>query len=161
VTEEEILQATLDKDSLSIAVIGQADNFNRSVLLHHAVCLSRSYACYQAGRTQLEPTLPLLYMCPVHGSLLKLVQNLCHLPVSYMPIPMCGDVPRKCRLLSSFQSSLSEITVIALPDVGPGGSATNNVKIKSYVDPSKGMLQLAFGSNDWHMANRWKATSSL
>ena len=29
VTEEEILQATLDKDSLSIAVIGQADNFNR------------------------------------------------------------------------------------------------------------------------------------
>lgn len=47
-----------------------------------------------------------------------------------------------CRLLSSFQSSLSEITVIALPDLGPGGSSTNNVKIKSYVDPSKGALLL-------------------
>jgi hypothetical protein len=80
VTEEEILQATLDKDSLSIAVIGQADNFNRSVLLQHAVWLSESHACYQAGCTQLDPTLPLLYTCPVHVLLLKLVQD---------PCPMC------------------------------------------------------------------------
>lgn len=43
-----------------------------------------------------------------------------------------------CRLLSSFQSSLSEITIIALPRSGPGGSSTKDVKIKSYVDPSKG-----------------------
>lgn len=71
--------------------------------------------------------------------------------MSYMPLPMRGDVPCKCRLLSSFQSSLSEITVIALPDVGPGGSTTNNVKIKSYVDPSKGAWCPALGHNDWQM----------
>jgi hypothetical protein len=71
--------------------------------------------------------------------------------MSYVPIPMRGDVPCKRRLLSSFQSSLSEITVIALPDVGPGGSATNNVKIKSYVDPSKGTMHSAFGYKDWQM----------
>ena len=64
-----------------------------------------------------------------------------------MPVPMRGDVPCNCRLLSSFQSSLSEITVIALPDVGPGGSATNNVKIKSYVDPSKGTLHFVLRYN--------------
>jgi hypothetical protein len=40
VTEEEILQATLDKDSLSITVIGQADNFNRSGRCQPQVLLS-------------------------------------------------------------------------------------------------------------------------
>jgi hypothetical protein len=46
---------------------------------------------------------------------------------------------------------LSEITVIALPDIGPGGSSTNNVKIKSYVDPSKGVLPLTLLQYDYQI----------
>ncbi len=71
---------------------------------------------------------------------------------------MRGDAPCNCRLLSSFQSSLSEITVIALPDVGPGGSATNNVKIKSYVDPFKGTLCCARGAQRLADADGWVAS---
>jgi len=52
------------------------------------------------------------------------------------------------RLLSSFQSSLSEITIIAMPESGPGGAPTKDVKIRSYVDPAKGGLLFVFVSFD-------------
>ena len=64
VTEEEILQATLDKDSLSIAVIGQADNFNRFVQLQHTAWLPTPCTCNQPDCKQLDPTMPSLHMYP-------------------------------------------------------------------------------------------------
>ena len=47
-----------------------------------------------------------------------------------------------CRLLSSFQNNLDEITIIATPDDEDGDGQTHlpkAVQLHSFLDPAKGM----------------------
>ena len=54
------------------------------------------------------------------------------------------------RLLSSFQTSLDEITLIALPQ--QQAPAAKAVQIHSYVDPAKGMPSLACHCHSYQIA---------
>ena len=50
--------------------------------------------------------------------------------------------PSSCRLLSTFQKELEEITIIAMPEEMEGeghGRQTKAVQLHSFIDPAKGI----------------------
>ena len=138
-TDSEILQATVDAAALSIGVVGRTDEFNR------CICETTAWASLLCSTTEHTPADFLWgHWQPWPHSIKS------RLPASAAIIPVAqpnNDVALfHHRLLSSFQSSLSEITMIALPEGGGGGGSggapARDVKIRSYMDPAKGMQLL-------------------